>query len=115
MRGQVDDTIPSQEDLETVSDPPDIQEAFEEENEEVTGNEEEEQFYEPDHVADRDFSYPLVGKRIRCHYSSWVTGKFVWFNSALKKYRIQFEDGSEDYVSLNDISRGTNMFLLPDM
>ena len=52
------------------------------------------------------------------YVSDFSEAKLIWifnFYSVLKKYRIQFDDGSEDYVSLNDISRGTNMFLLPNM
>ena len=31
----------------------------------------------------------------------------LWYNTVFKKPQIQFEDGSSEYVSLNDISRGT--------
>ena len=34
--------------------------------------------------------------------------------TCFEEIRIQLEDRSADYVSLNDISRGTGIFLLPD-
>ena len=115
LRGQVGSSVPGQT-YDTVQDPPDVQEALEEQTaeESLDGDVQSEETFQEDLESDRDFTYPLVGKKFRCLYSTWVTGNIVWYNRSIKKYRIEFDDDTEDYVNLNEISRGTNMFLLPD-
>ena len=52
---------------------------------------------------DRDYQNVLVKRKIRAPYNEWHTGTITWYNKINDKYRIQFKDGSEDYISLDDI------------
>ena len=66
-------------------------------------------------VENRLFTYSLVGRKLRCLYSEWFTGKIVYFNSKMGKYRVELENNSEDYINLTDMSKGLQIDLLPDI
>ena len=64
-----------------------------------------------DLVKDRLMHHVLESRSIKIMYDKWVVGNVSWYNQKLERYRIVFNDGTEDYISLNDID-GTNIILL---
>ena len=52
------------------------------------------------YVEDRE----LCGRNIRALYEDgWHSGGITWFNTVLGRYRVEYEDGSDDYVEDGDI------------
>ena len=60
---------------------------------------------------DRDYDNVLAKRKIRALYDDWHTGTITWYNKVNDEYRVLFGDGSEDYITLNDIN-GIDMILL---
>ena len=57
-----------------------------------------------DDVTDRDSTYGYSGRRLNIHYSgSWCEGVVSYFNRKLLEYKVEFEDGSVDYIPEEDI------------
>ena len=53
---------------------------------------------------EHDFNHRTVGKRFRVHYhNGWFTGCVTWYNSTMKKKRVAYEDGTDDYFAEDDI------------
>ena len=44
-------------------------------------------------------------------YQERVIGRISWYNNNLDEYRVKFEDGTEDYINLDD-ENGIEMILL---
>merc|ERR1712050_530391 len=66
-----------------------------------------------DKEGDRNYNDKLVGEKIRGNYENgWHTGTIQWFNTEFLEYRVLFEDGSEDYISTDDID-GVDIVLVP--
>merc|ERR1719219_2946591 len=66
-----------------------------------------------DKEGDRNYNDKLVGEKIRGNYDNgWHTGTIQWFNTEFLEYRVLFEDGSEDYISTDDID-GVDIVLVP--
>ena len=54
--------------------------------------------------GDRMYEWESVGKKFKILYDSgWFVGKVMYYNHALSEYKVDFEDGSVDYVSPEDI------------
>ena len=52
----------------------------------------------------RLFDYENVGRKIKALYDSgWHIGEIKYYNVTLAEYKIDFEDGSVDYISLDEI------------
>ena len=57
-----------------------------------------------DRVEDRHYAHGLVGKQLKINYhSGWFIGDIVYFNFELNEYKVEFKDGSSDYVAPTDI------------
>merc|ERR1712083_755678 len=85
-----------------------------EKNDAADDNEEEgEEGERIDKEEDRSYNEKLVGERIKGNYENgWATGTIQWFNSKLLEYNVLFEDGSEDYITTDDID-GVDIILVP--
>ena len=68
-----------------------------------------------DNDDNSDFVHNLVGCKIKIFYGDlgeWFVGNVTWFNKALQKLRIHFEeDDSDDYLCEDDIN-GMDILLL---
>ena len=52
---------------------------------------------EGDRVYQAEFN--LVGRQVKALYSnSLFTGDVLYFNTALNEYKVQFDDGTTDYI-----------------
>ena len=40
-------------------------------------------------------------------------GKITWYNKKFNEYRVEFEDGTDDYINLDDALRGRNHLIRP--
>ena len=50
------------------------------------------------------FIIVTVGKRFRVHYHNGkFTGYVTWYNSTMKKMRVPYEDGTDEYFAEDDI------------
>ena len=58
---------------------------------------------EIDYESVRDLNHNLVGRKIKAIGNGWYTGSRSWFNSKIKKLRLAFEDGTDDYIFTEDI------------
>ena len=57
-----------------------------------------------DDVRYRDSSYGYSRRRMKIHYDSgWFVGVIPYFNRKLLEYKVDFKDGSTDYVPEGDI------------
>lgn len=66
-----------------------------------------------DRECDRSFDEPLVGSMLGAIYDTgYFTGEITYYNTHLKEYRVNFADGSSDYVKYEDID-GVDMFIVP--
>jgi hypothetical protein len=62
-----------------------------------------------DDESDRDHDHAMVDRRIRALYADvWYTGVVTWYNTKLNEFHLSFEDGSEDYINIDDVN-GTDM------
>ena len=60
--------------------------------------------FEIDYESDCDLKHNLVGCKIKAIYDNgWYTGSISWFNNKLRKLRVAFEDGTDNYISTEDI------------
>ena len=60
--------------------------------------------YKLDNEGDRMYEWGSVGKKFKILYDGgWFVGKVIYYNHALSEYKVDFEDGSVDYVSPEDI------------
>jgi len=88
----------------------------ESEDDEDVGDDNEEEEEQPERVdkeTDRKYDDKLVGEKIRGNYDNgWHTGTIQYFNTEFMEYRVLFEDGSEDYISTDDID-GVDIILVP--
>ena len=60
---------------------------------------------------DRIYKHPLKNRRIKILYQEWAIGRISWYNKKLDEYQVEFEDGTADYINLDDVN-GTEMILL---
>ena len=75
-----------------------VLEEFDEEESENEGDEFE------DHEDDRIDFAPYCGRKLRALYGNgWYTGTIQYFNENLLKYRVTFDDGTEDYIAEEEI------------
>ena len=44
-------------------------------------------------------------------FDKWEIGKITWYNKTFNEYRVEFDDGTEDYVNLDDVD-GVEIILL---
>ena len=52
-----------------------------------------------------DITHHFVGKEFRvCYDYDWFTGVATWFNVTMAKLRWEFDDGSDDYIALDEIN-----------
>ena len=59
---------------------------------------------EVDHDIDRNIEHNLVGRKIKALYDNgWFIGRITWFNNEMEKLRVEFENGTEDYIYQSDI------------
>ena len=60
---------------------------------------------EVDYEQDRDITHHFVGKEFRvCYDYDWFTGVATWFNVTMAKLRLESDDGSDDYIALDEIN-----------
>ena len=64
-----------------------------------------------DEELDRIYKHPLKNRRVTILYQEWAIRRLSWYNKKLDVYRVQFEDGIEDYINLDDV-KGIDMILL---
>ena len=64
-----------------------------------------------DDTNDRDFAYGCSGKKLKIHYDKgWFVGVVAYYNRKLEEYKVEFQDGSVDYVPERDV--GNNDVIL---
>ena len=57
---------------------------------------------ESDRIFNDDFD--LVGRKLKALYTNgWFVGNIIYFNTVLKEYKVEFEDGTSDYIEPSDI------------
>ena len=87
----------------------------EEDEEELEGDKEEPEDDGDEWVDNEDDRYydaEFVGRKIKGFYETgWQEGTLDWYNDDFRKYRVSYPDGSEDYISLEDID-GVELILL---
>ena len=67
-----------------------------------------------DESGDRSVAKLYVGRKVRGVYTNGLfVGTISYFNCRLNKYCVDFEDGSSDYVTVNDFLTDNNLELLP--
>ena len=65
-----------------------------------------------DKAADRLIDFGYVGRKLKGLYDNgWFTGDIMYFNTSLLEYRVDFPDGSSDYVTEEDID-GVEMLIV---
>ena len=57
-----------------------------------------------DEELDRIYKHPLKNRRVKILYEKWTTGCILWYNKKLDEYRVEFEDGTKDYINLHDVN-----------
>ena len=66
--------------------------------------EDEERENEEDRMDDRVEDDELVGRKIKALYENgWFIGKIKYFNTVLCEYKVDFSDGTSDYLAIQDI------------
>merc|ERR1711976_696690 len=81
---------------------------------EFTRYKSEEEPERTDYKCDRKYQYELVGEKLRALYwSGWHIGTIKYYNVDFKEYSVTFEDGSDDYISREDILNGKDVILEP--
>ena len=64
----------------------------------------DDEILEVDDELDQNFGHELVGNKFTVHYDyGWFTGVASWFNVKLQKLRLSFDDGSDDYISVDEV------------
>ena len=67
-----------------------------------------------DRVEDRDYQDDLVGRNVTALYENgWFTGNVVYFNKELQEFRVEYADGTSDYLATDDFD-GVEVILEPD-
>ena len=65
---------------------------------------------EKDIILNDDFN--LVGRKVRALYGNgWFIGDIVYFNTVLREYKVEFDDGTSDYIEPSDIDNVEVMIL----
>ena len=49
-------------------------------------------------------------QKIKVLYQEWHIGKITWYNNVLEEYRLEFNDGTDDYINLNDKETDKKLF-----
>ena len=63
--------------------------------------------------ADRSYDHQWVKRRVKGLYTNgWFIGEILYYNEGMKKFRVSFSDGSDDFITKSDIDN-VDMFLLP--
>ena len=58
-----------------------------------------------DNISDRVLDHQLVGRKVRAWYENgWFVGEIVYFNNKLNELKIDFDDGTSDYVCEDDFN-----------
>ena len=60
---------------------------------------------------DRIRTHPLKNRKLKILYDKWEIGKITWYNKKFNEYRVKFEDGTDDYINLDDVN-GVEIILL---
>ena len=63
-----------------------------------------------DEELHRIYKYPFKNRRVKILYQESAIGRISWYNKKLDAYRVEFADGTEDCINLDDVS-GTEMIL----
>ena len=67
---------------------------------------------EDDHDYDRHYDHVLVGRKIKVIYDNgWFTGVVTYYNVTMNKLRVQYDDGTDDYIEIGEIN-GSDVQLL---
>ena len=57
-----------------------------------------------DDAKDRLFDHELVGRKVKaCYENGWFIGDIMYFNTQLSEFKVDFLDGTSDYIQLEDI------------
>ena len=64
-----------------------------------------------DDVKDKVYKHPLKNRKLKVLYQNWHVGTITWYNKVLDEYRIEYEDGTDDYINLDDAD-GIEIILL---
>ena len=64
-----------------------------------------------DEELDRIYKHPLKNQRVKILYEEWAIGCILWYNKRLDEYRVEFQDGTENYINFDDVN-GIEMILL---
>ena len=58
-----------------------------------------------DNISDRVLDHQLVGRKVRASYENgWFVGEIVYFNNKLNEFKIDYNDGTSDYVCEDDFN-----------
>ena len=71
--------------------------------EDESTNEQPEDTYEipEDRYEDRNYKGDLVGRKVTALYENdWFTGSVMYFNKVLKELRVNYADGTSDFLSI---------------
>ena len=60
---------------------------------------------------DRIYKHPLRNQRVKTLYQEWAIGRISWYSKKLDEYQIEFEDGTEDHINLDDVNEIEMMLL----
>ena len=65
-----------------------------------------------DVVKDRVYKHPLKNLKLKVLYQNWHVGTITWYNKVWTSiYRIEYEDGTDDYINLDYVD-GIEIILL---
>ena len=65
---------------------------------------------EKDRILNDDFN--LVGRELKVLYANgWFVGNILYFNTALNEYKVEFSDGTSDYIESSDVDNVEVMIL----
>ena len=46
---------------------------------------------------------PPKKRKLKLLYQEWHIGKITWYNKVLDGHREEYNDGTDDYINLNDV------------
>ena len=57
-----------------------------------------------DEESDRDYHHEFVGRDIKAFYhSGWHQGRVDYWNKELQELKVDYPDGTVDYIKISDI------------
>ena len=58
------------------------------------------------------FDHELVGRNVKsCYENGWFIGNIKYYNTQLSALKVDFQDGTSDYIQLGDIDGIEVIFL----